>query len=153
MKVKEGTTDDFTDATIAGSTISVKNAFTYKSWNTDASGNYYTVKKVGTPLEVALWNFYEAVEGQWMTDQVKSNLKLVDGNLIPTEGVTDGPLPSNTKVTYNAATEELTYYNYSGTPVNWDYKLYIPVKFGYKWKTFTKTFEVVVKKNPGTPGV
>lgn len=153
LKVKEGTTDDFTDATIAGSTISVKNAFTYESWNTDASGNYYTVKKVGTPLEVALWNFYEAVEGQWMTDQVKSNLKLVDGNLIPTEGVTDGPLPSNTKVTYNPATEELTYYNYSGTPVNWDYKLYIPVKFGYKWKTFTKTFEVVVKKNPGTPGV
>lgn len=152
LKVKEGTTDNFTDATITGSTISVKNAFTYISWNADASGNFYTVKKVGTPLEVALWNFYEAVEGQWMTTEVKSNLKLVGGNLIPTEGVTNGPLPSNTKVTYDPVKEELTYYNYSGTPVNWDYKLYIPVKFGYKWKTFTKTFEVVVKKNAGTPG-
>ncbi|WP_373828441.1 hypothetical protein, partial [Bacteroides heparinolyticus] len=88
----------------------------------------------------------------WMTTEVKSNLKLVGGNLIPTEGVTNGPLPSNTKVTYDPVKEELTYFNYSGTPVNWDYKLYIPVKFGYKWKTFTKTFEVVVKKNAGTPG-
>ncbi|AVM52577.1 hypothetical protein JN06_01558 [Bacteroides zoogleoformans] len=152
LKVKEGTTDNFTDATITGSTISVKNAFTYISWNADASGNFYTVKRVGTPLEVALWNFYEATEAIWQTDRITSNLKLVGGNLIPTAGVTNGPLPSNTKVTYDSTKEELTYYNYSGTPVNWDYKLYIPVKFGYKWKTFTKTFEVIVKKNAGTPG-
>ena len=55
------------------------------------------------------------------------------------------------KVVYNQADETLTYNNYSGTPVNWDYKLFIPVKFGYKWKTFTLTFEVDVKKNSGTP--
>ena len=87
-----------------------------------------------------------------MTDQMTSNLKLVDGNLVPTAGVTDGPVPSNTKVVYDGLNETLTYNNYSGTPVNWDYKLYIPVKFGYKWKTFTKIFEVEVKKNAGTPG-
>ena len=86
-----------------------------------------------------------------MTDQIKSNLQLVNGNLVPTDGVTNGPLPSNTKVVYNQADETLTYNNYSGTPVNWDYKLFIPVKFGYKWKTFTLTFEVDVKKNSGTP--
>lgn len=65
--------------------------------------------------------------------------------------MTNGPLPSNTRIVYDGTNETLTYNNYSGTPVNWDYKLFIPVKFGYKWKTFTLTFEVDVKKNTGTP--
>ena len=152
LKVTEGETENFIDAKIGGSTIDVKGAFTYVSWNADETGKFYPVKKAGAPLEVALWEFYEAVEGNWMTDQMTSNLKLVDGNLVPTAGVTDGPVPSNTKVVYDVLNETLTYNNYSGTPVNWDYKLYIPVKFGYKWKTFTKIFEVEVKKNAGTPG-
>ena len=125
-------------------------AFTYVSWNADESGKKYIVANT-TGLQKALWEFYEVVPGEWMTDQIKSNLKLVNGNLVPTDGVTNGPLPSNTKVVYNQADETLTYNNYSGTPVNWDYKLFIPVKFGYKWKTFTLTFEVDVKKNSGTP--
>lgn len=153
VKVTEGTTDNFTDATVGGSTIDVKNAFAYVSWNTDEKGKNYIVsnKLAAGTLANQLWKFYEAVDALWMTDQIKSNLKLVNGNLVPTEGVTDGPLPSNTTVVYDKDTETLTYNNYSGTPVNWDYKLYIPVKFGYKWKTFTKTFEVAVKKNAGTP--
>ena len=153
LTVTTGTTDNFTDATVGGSTIDVKGAFTYVSWNADASGKNYVVANSAnaTALQKALWEFYEVVPGEWLTDQIKSNLKLVDGNLVPADGVTNGPLPSNTKVVYNAADETLTYNNYSGTPVNWDYKLFIPVKFGYKWKTFTMTFEVVVKKNSGTP--
>ena len=148
--MKEGETEDFTDATIGGSTIDVKDAFTYISWNKDAHGENYVVANT-TGLEKDLWEFYEVVEGDWMTDQITSNLKLVDGNLIPTEGVENGPLPSNTSVVYNSTDKTLTYNNYSGTPVNRDYKLYIPVKFGYKWKTFTKIFTVEVKANAGTP--
>ena len=153
LSVETGKTDNFTDATIGGSTIDVKDAFRYVSWNADEKGEKYVVsnKEDATELQKALWEFYEVVEGEWMMDQIKSNLKLVDGNLVPTAGVKDGPLPSNTKVDYNKD-ETLTYNNYSGTPVNWDYKLFIPVKFGYKWKTFTLTFEVDVKKNSGTPG-
>jgi len=153
LTVTTGTTDNFTDATVGGSTIDVKGAFTYVSWNADASGKNYVVSNSAdaTTLQKALWEFYEVVPGEWLTDQIKSNLKLVNGNLVPADGVTDGPLPSNTKVVYNGTDETLTYNNYSGTPVNWDYKLFIPVKFGYKWKTFTLTFEVDVKKNSGTP--
>ena len=150
LDMKEGETEDFTDATIGGSTIDVKDAFTYISWNKDAHGENYVVANT-TGLEKDLWEFYEVVEGDWMTDQITSNLKLVDGNLIPTEGVENGPLPSNTSVVYNSTNKTLTYNNYSGTPVNRDYKLYIPVKFGYKWKTFTKIFTVEVKANAGTP--
>ena len=151
LTVEEGDTDDFTDATIGGSEIDVKGAFTYISWNKDAQGQNYVVANT-SGLAKNLWNFYEGVEEEWMTDNITSNLKLdANGNLVPTEGVTDGPVPSNTKITYDGTNETLTYYNYSGTPVNRDYKLFIPVKFGYKWKTFTRTFTVDVKANAGTP--
>lgn len=153
LTVTTSTTENFTDATVGGSTIDVKNAFAYVSWNTDKNGKKYIVSNSAnaTALQKALWEFYEVTPGQWLTGEIKSNLKLVNGNLVPTSGITDGPLPSNTNVTYNGVNETLTYNNYSGTPVNWDYKLYIPVKFGYKWKTFTMTFVIDVKKNPGTP--
>ena len=158
LTVKRGDTEDFTDATIGGSTIDVKGAFTYVSWNADEKGNKYVVSNAAnaTALQKELWEFYEVVEGKWMTDQIKTNLKVdANGNLVPTAGVTNGPLPSNTTVVFkrDSATgeETLTYNNYSGTPVNWNYKMFIPVKFGYKWKTFTFTFEVDVIKNAGTP--
>ncbi|MEL5896393.1 hypothetical protein AAE250_23240 [Bacteroides sp. GD17] len=153
LTVTTGTTENFTDATVGGSTIDVKGAFTYVSWNADKDGKNYIVSNSAgaTALQKALWEFYEVQPGEWMTSQIKSNLKLVDGNLVPTAGVTNGPLPSNTTVVYDGTNETLTYNNYSGTPVNWDYELYIPVKFGYKWKTFTMTFKVIVKKNAGTP--
>ena len=151
LTVREGDTEDFTDATIGGSTIDVQGAFTYISWNKNAQGQNYVVANT-SGLAKDLWEFYEGVEEEWMTDNITSNLQLdANGNLVPTEGVTNGPVPSNTKITYDGTDETLTYYNYSGTPVNRDYKLFIPVKFGYKWKTFTRTFTVDVKANAGTP--
>lgn len=47
----------------------------------------------------------------------------------------------------------MVYYNYSGTPVNKEYIIYIPVTFTYKWKTFVYNVAVTVKPNPGTPSV
>ena len=156
LTVTEGETQDFTDATAGGSTIDVKGAFTYTSWNADENGKYYPVSNStgATALAKALWEFYEANAANWRTDLIKTNLKKdANGNLVPTEGVTDGPLPTNTTVVYDDTNETLTYNNYSGTPVNQEYIMYIPVEFGYKWKTFTKTFEVKVKVNAGTPNV
>ena len=154
LTIKHGDTDDFTDATVDGSTVDVKGAFTYTCWNADANGEYYTASiSVGaTSLQRELWRFYECTPGEWMTDHATTNLAMdANGNLVPTAGVTNGPLPSNTTVVYDPATETVTYYNHSGTPVNWDYTIYIPVKFGYKWKTMTETFEIQVKSNAGTP--
>jgi len=151
LTIAVGDHDDFTDATVEGSTIDVKGAFTYTCWNADENGEFYTALKNGTTLQQDLYKFYECTEGKWLTDQITTNLKLDDnGNLVPTEGVTNGPLPTSTTVTYNT-NETLTYFNHSGTPVNWDYIMYIPVEFGYKWKTFSETFVVKVKKNAGTP--
>ena len=40
---RQGETENFTDATVGGSTIDVKGAFTYVSWNADESGKKYIV--------------------------------------------------------------------------------------------------------------
>ncbi len=106
-----------------------------------------------TGLPKALYDFYQVREAVWPlkagsdnildVTKIKTNLKLTDGNLEPEEGYTNGKLPANIEIRYEEkdidgdGDEEkvLTYYNYSGTPVNKPYKLLIPVEYGYKWKT------------------
>lgn len=175
LQAPEPDSDHFTDATIDGSTIFVANANIYRSWNADANKVYYPVISPKTSdaakavikkelfgakkqypaeyydLALALGDFYEATAGVWDTENIKTNLKKdADGNLVPTEGVTDGPVPSNTKVVYDEAAQTLTYYNYSGTPVNNDYMMYIPVTYGYKWKNYVAYLAVKVVTNQGT---
>ena len=175
LQAPEPDSDHFTDATIDGSTIFVANANIYRSWNADANKVYYPVISPKTSdaakavikkelfgakkqypaeyydLALELGDFYEATAGVWDTENIKTNLKKdADGNLVPTEGVTDGPVPSNTKVVYDEDAQTLTYYNYSGTPVNNDYMMYIPVTYGYKWKTYVAYLAVKVVTNQGT---
>ena len=147
---------EVTDAVVNGSSVDVTGAYTYTCWNADENGNFYTASEApnATALQKELFKFYECTPSNWMTDQVKTNLKLVDGNLQPVAGYKEGKLPANTTVVYNVdatGKETLTYYNHSGTPVNWDYEIYVPIKFGYKWKTFTQEFKIHVNENAGTP--
>ncbi len=147
---------EVTDAVVKGSSVDVTGAYTYTCWNADENGNFYTASEApnATALQKELFKFYECTPSNWMTDQVKTNLKLVDGNLQPVAGYKEGSLPANTTVVYNVdatGKETLTYYNHSGTPVNWDYEIYVPIKFGYKWKTFTQEFKIHVNENAGTP--
>jgi len=147
---------EVTDAVVNGSSVDVTGAYTYTCWNADENGNFYTASEApnATALQEELFKFYECTPSNWMTDQVKTNLKLVDGNLQPVAGYKEGKLPANTTVVYNVdatGKETLTYYNHSGTPVNWDYEIYVPIKFGYKWKTFTQEFKIHVNENAGTP--
>ena len=148
---------EVTDAVVNGSSVDVTGAYTYTCWNADENGNFYTASEASnaTALQKELFKFYECTPSNWMTDQVKTNLKLVDGNLQPVAGYKEGSLPANTTVVYNVdattGKETLTYYNHSGTPVNWDYEIYVPIKFGYKWKTFTQEFKIHVNENAGTP--
>ncbi len=144
----------FVDAVNQGDEIQVGDVNKLQAWNFDRDGKpYYAYNgTTATEHEKALWNFYLVKEVVWKTDAIKTNLKLDNnGNLVPTAGVTDGPLPTNTEVIYDGRTETLKYHNYSGTPVNKEYIMYIPVEYGYKWKTFAKMLEVKVKVNAGTP--
>ena len=163
LNIKEGTTENFVDAKIDGSSIDVTDAFTYYSWN---DNNQVVANTTGLPKQ--LYEFYEVDPAKWPLDpnntnildvtKIKTNLKLTNGSLEPDANETNGTLPANVQIKYewkviNGVNREvLTYYNYSGTPVNKEYKLYIPVEFGYKWKTRVKVFTVIVKPNSGTPG-
>lgn len=158
LTMSDPTLAPFTDAQEGGSRISIEGKFTYKAWNNSTVAN-----TAGLPK--ALWEFYEANEGEWPyldlatgeldPSRLKTNLKLVDGNIEPVEGYQDGALPKNVKIirTTSGGKDELVYYNYSGTPVNKEYIIYIPVTFTYKWKTFVYNVAVTVKPNPGTPSV
>lgn len=164
LEMKEGKTQNFIDAKIGGSPIDVTDAFTYYSWN----DNKQIVENT-TGLPKQLYEFYEVEAAAWPTTvvggetildakKIKTNLKLNGGNMEPDENEKNGTLPANVQIKYEKKTidgklrEVLTYYNYSGTPVNKAYKLYIPVEYGYKWKTRIKTFVVTVEPNSGTPG-
>lgn len=166
LQVKKGEIKNFIDAQNLGSTIDVTGAFTYYSWN----DNNQVVAKTGKgDLAEKLYEFYQVREAAWplMADgitldvtKIKTNLKPEDGNLEPVEGYNQGSLPANVEIKYEkkdinndgVLEEVLTYYNYSGTPVNKAYKLFIPVEYGYKWKTLTNVYEVTVAPNSGTPG-
>ena len=165
MQVKKGEIDNFVDATNEGSSIDVTGAFTYYSWN----DNKQIVENT-TGLPKALYDFYQVREAVWPlkagsdnildVTKIKTNLKLTDGNLEPEEGYTNGKLPANIEIRYEEKDIDgdgdkekvLTYYNYSGTPVNKAYKLFIPVEYGYKWKTLINVYEITVAPNSGTPG-
>ena len=164
LQVKKGEIDNFVDAKNEGSSIDVTGAFTYYSWN----DNKQIVENT-TGLPKALYDFYQVREAGWpmkpgSTDvldvtKIKTNLKH-DGDLEPEEGYTEGKLPANVEIRYEKKDingdgkleEVLTYYNYSGTPVNKPYKLFIPVEYGYKWKTLINVYEITVEPNSGTPG-
>ena len=162
LTVKKGDIENFIDAKNEGSTIDVTDAFTYYSWN----DNKQIVANT-TGLPKALYDFYQVREAAWplMADgvtldvtKIKTNLKGEGGNLEPSEDYDQGSLPANVEIKYEKKTidgklrDVLTYYNYSGTPVNKPYKLFIPVEYGYKWKTLINVYEVTVAPNSGTPG-
>ena len=166
LQVKKGEIKNFVDAKNEGSTIDVTGAFTYYSWN---DNNQIVAKPSKDALAEKLYDFYQVRDAKWPlnagTDildvtKIKTNLKGEGGNLEPSEGYTEGKLPANVEIKYEKKDingdgqleEVLTYYNYSGTPVNKAYKLFIPVEYGYKWKTLVNVYEVTVAPNSGTPG-
>lgn len=166
LQVKKGEIKNFIDAQNEGSTIDVTGAFTYYSWN----DNNQVVARTGKgDLADRLYDFYQVRTAGWPlvagtttgtldTSKIKTNLKGEGGNLEPAEGYSEGKLPANVEIRYEQKLVDgewrdvLTYYNYSGTPVNKPYKLFIPVEYGYKWKTLINVYEVTVAPNSGTPG-
>ncbi len=160
---------DFIDSVDESSSIIVSSASLYSSWNRDANNVCYPVICPKSPDEVKellrqelfgsdkmypadyydlalnLGNFYEVGAVEFDVQNITTNLKLDDnGNLVPTDGISNGPLPSNVQVSYNQSTQTLTYNNYSGTPVTEGYVIYIPVKSSCKWGIFAGNLAVKV---------
>lgn len=151
-----------TDAVIGGSFVNVEEGFTFTDWNN------YAVAKVNKTGEKgqyahALWHYYGVSNIVFDTDNVHTNFAWNADKtaLVPTENVTDGPLPAGRSLSPFAADKVtaspnnpvyLGYFNNDGTPVNLDYKMFIDVKVGYKWGTVTKKdLQLDVQRAGGTP--
>ena len=148
LKINAELAGKFVDATINGSRVSAAEAFTFTDWNNHVVAEISTV-----PYAQELFDYYEVGQAEWLVANATTNLsKDGSGNLVPTEGVTDGRLPHNVKVTYDAANDELVYWNEAGTPVNTEneYIIYIPVSVSHKWGTAIENVAIPVKAAAGT---
>lgn len=152
------------DAVINGSFVDVEKGLTFTDWN-----NYAVAKSAfSNPTDLqkfatALWAYYGVKDVVFNTAGVKTNMAWNADNsaLIPTDGVTTGPLPTGrslkqfaadkvTEVTANPV--YLGYFNNDGTPVNLDYKMFIDVTVSYKWGSLNKkALQLDVLRAGGTP--
>jgi predicted nucleic acid-binding Zn-ribbon protein len=98
--------------------------------------------------EMSLWNFYGCSYDIDVPDGVRTNLKDINGNLVPTDGYQDGAVPKDVKLDKTVdwrGNRYLTYTN-NGTPLTNDYDMFIPVKLNHKWGSISTTLKIHVNK-------
>lgn len=161
--------DNFVDAEIDGSFLSVAKNFTFTDWNNKPVA---AVADKATGDEVyahALYDYYAVREVKFLTDKTTTSLawNAATSTYEHKEGTTDGKLPTNASLKMmnwdetkakSTATEakadptHLAYFNNHGTPVNVDYNMFLTVNVNYKWGVLSKdNLKVIVKKAAGTP--
>ncbi|WP_290396459.1 hypothetical protein, partial [uncultured Bacteroides sp.] len=160
--------DNFIDAEVDGSFLSVAENFTFTDWN-----NYpvaaENVKGDRGAYAHALYDYYAVREVKFLTEKTTTSLTWNDttNTYEHKDGVTDGKLPTNASLKMmnwvetspkSTATEtkadptHLAYFNNNGTPVNVDYNMFLTVNVNYKWGVLSKNdLKVIVKKAVGTP--
>lgn len=155
--------DNVQDAVINGSFVNVEKGLTFTDWNGYAvAKSAFTSPTEKQQYAVALWNYYGVRTVVFKTDGVTTNMAWNADKtaLIPTDGVTDGPLPTGrslgqydaNKAPVNVNPVYLGYFNNNGTPVNLDYKMFIDVTVDYKWGSLTKqALQLDVLRANGTP--
>ena len=161
--------DNFVDAMVDGSFLSVAENFTFTDWNG------YKVARVNDPNPASekeqfahqLYDYYAVNEVTFLTDQTTTSLAwdAATNTYIHKDGVTSGVLPTGrslkqmnwdestpkaTAVEVLSDPTHLAYFNNSGTPVNVDYELFIDVTVKYKWGNLPKNdIKVKVSKAEG----
>ena len=143
--------DNFVDAMVDGSFLSVAENFTFTDWNG------YKVARV-TPAT-------PANEKEEFAHQLYDSYDAATNTYIHKDGVTDGKLPTGRSLKQmnwdestpkanaqevNSDPTHLAYFNNSGTPVNVDYEMFIDVTVKYKWGNLPKNdIKVKVSKAEG----
>ena len=166
--------ENFVDAEIDGSFLSVAKNFTFTDWNdykVAAAGIADAATTATDKDDYAhqLYDYYAVKEVTFLTEKTTTSLAwdAATSTYIHKDGVKDGVLPTGRSLkmmnwdettSKSSATEvtsdptHLAYFNNSGTPVNVDYFLYIDVNVQYKWGTLSKNdLQVRVSKAGGTP--
>ena len=127
--------DVFYESRVNGSRISVANALTMTDWNgyvvaNAADGTLGTAEKY--KYTRSLYAYYGISDVKWDTQNAKTNIVNVNGNLVPQSGKRGSIFPDGASFSYDAGTNELVYVN-NGTALNKEFEIYCPVKVTYKW--------------------
>ncbi len=162
--------DNFVDAEVDGSFLSVAENFKFTDWNgyKVAAANAAANASEKEKYTHQLYDYYAVKEVTFLTEETTTSLAWDEATstYIHKDGVKDGVLPTGRslkmmtwdgvdKSTAKPATADpthLAYFNNAGTPVNVDYYLFIDVNVKYKWGVLSKNdLQVKVSKAAGTP--
>lgn len=144
IKINAEIEGSFEDAVIGGSRIAIGEGLTFTDWNG------YAVRKVAyddpnpkQEFAVELYNYYGIEDPVWNLGKATSNLKLVNGDRVPTEGYTEGPV---TELGYRITLEgdELVFWNDEGVKLMEPFEIYVPVTVGHKWGETTRIVTITV---------
>ena len=161
--------DNFVDAMVDGSFLSVAENFTFTDWNGYKVARVTPATPANEKEEFAhqLYDYYAVNEVTFLTDQTTTSLAYdaATNTYIHKDGVTDGKLPTGRSLKQMEWDESkpkadaevvksdpthLAYFNNSGTPVNVDYEMFIDVTVKYKWGNLPKNdIKVKVSKAEG----
>ncbi len=110
-----------------------------------------------------LWDYYQLRNIIFKTGTAKTNLRQQGNVYVPTEGVTNGPLPSDRVIkqvdsyvpgtgAYTEVTRNPTHLRFfsesTAPPVSQDYKVFMEVQLSYKWGIKTTNIAIEVKAAP-----
>lgn len=146
IKINAEIEGSFEDAVIGGSRIGIGEGLTFTDWND------YVVRAVAydeptlkQEYAVQLYGYYQLESPVWNLEDATSNLKLVDGNRVPTEGYTEGPiLELGYRITFDAGTNELVFWNDEGVKLMEPFEIYVPVTVSHKWGSTSQIVTIVV---------
>lgn len=135
------TQHQFKDILHTEQAINVRDLITLVDWRGADVAPYAVNTKGTTPTPEALSYYYGVQDPVFDMNGTKLNVRTnlaidkTTGNLVPQDGVTNGPLPDGvTVVLENAGTinAKLIYQN-SGKELTQEYKMYIDVTISHKW--------------------
>jgi hypothetical protein len=92
---------------------------------------------------IAKWN--RTVGTFHIVENATSNLKQVNGDRVPTEGYTEGPVTElGYRITHDSNTNELVFWNDEGVKLMEPFVIYVPVTVGHKWGSTSQIVEITV---------
>ena len=92
-----------------------------------------------------MYKYYVIENAVWNVKDATSNLKQVNGDRVPTEGYTEGPVTElGYRITHDSGTNELVFWNDEGVKLMEPFVIYVPVTVGHKWGSTSQIVEITV---------
>lgn len=141
--------DVFYETTVNGSRVDVSGALTMTDWNGYVVADVADASKSGEKYKYtqSLYNYYGISNIKWDIENAKTNIKNVNGNLVPTTNYAGEIWPDQASFEYDEVANQLVYKN-NGATLGKEFVITCPVVVTYKWGECTANVKIVVK--PGS---